>query len=532
MSVGCATATAGCRPGDRIDPAYIAQSGTPPRFTADGKDRPSRPYKTTENTVTAWWDASQIYGYDETSRRRVKRAPDDPAKLLLSPAGQRAGAGERQGYLPLLEASDPMNPQWAGQEAVGFPDNWTIGMSFYHTVFAREHNLFVDAFRAQAAATPDADSGLRNPARPDQVIRYRDVTADELFEAARLVVAAEIAKIHTTEWTPQLLYDEPLFLGMNANWSGLFRGKEIVQAALEKITVNSFGKSTDVKKATQWYSVFASGPGIFGLGNRVYADDAIFAAYDPSKTDLWSIKNPDDVNGGINHFGSPFNFPEEFVTVYRLHPLVPDLIDYRQWDAEPNRIQNKVAGGRDPARPRDPGDARAAAWRTGRSRWGGSGWALLTLANHPQFLQNLEIPRLGSPTRQDRRGRARPDPRPRARRAALQRVPPPVRAAPAHQLRRLRRHQAAQGLAGARRAGAADRRSARDLRAAPLRRLQDHHRGAGERRRHARSTTAWASPTAPWSTTWRTSTRWSAGWRSSPGRTASPSPRRSSRCSS
>ena len=397
MSVGCTTEVAGCRPGDRIDPAYIAQSGTPPRFTAGGKDRPSRPYKITENTVTAWWDASQIYGYDETSRRRVKRAAGDPAKLLLSPAGRRAGAGERQGYLPLLEASDPMNPQWAGQEAVGFPDNWTIGMSFYHTVFAREHNLFVDAFRAQAIATPDADSGLRNPARPDQVIRYRDVTGDELFEAARLVVAAEIAKIHTTEWTPQLLYDEPLFLGMNANWSGLFRGKEIVQAALEKITVNNFGKSTDVKKATQWYSVFASGPGIFGLGNRVYSDDAIFAAYDPSKTDLWSIKNPDDVNGGTNHFGSPFNFPEEFVTVYRLHTMVPDLIDYRQWDAEPNRIQNKVAvvetlRGRATQAMRERGLANWAI-SMGRQRLG-----LLTLANHPQFLQNLEIPRLGSPS--------------------------------------------------------------------------------------------------------------------------------------
>ena len=35
------------------------------------------------------------------------------------------------------------------------------------------------------------------------------------------------------------------------------------------------------------------------------------------------------VNGGTNHFGSPFNFPEEFVSVYRLHPLIPDLIDYR-----------------------------------------------------------------------------------------------------------------------------------------------------------------------------------------------------------
>jgi hypothetical protein len=78
-------------------------------------------------------------------------------------------------------------------------------MSFYHTVFAREHNLFVDAVRAQAATTPDADSGLRHPDRPTQVIRYRDVSADDLFEIARLVVSAEIAKIHTTEWTPQLL---------------------------------------------------------------------------------------------------------------------------------------------------------------------------------------------------------------------------------------------------------------------------------------------------------------------------------------
>ena len=53
--------------------------------------------------------------------------------------------------------------------------------------------------------------------------RYRQVSNDELFEIARLVVAAEIAKIHTIEWTTQLLYDEPLYAGMNANWSGLFK---------------------------------------------------------------------------------------------------------------------------------------------------------------------------------------------------------------------------------------------------------------------------------------------------------------------
>ena len=50
------------------------------------------------------------------------------------------------------------------------------------------------------------------------------------------------------------------------------------------------------------------------------------------------ITKPDDVNGGVNHFGSPFNFPEEFVTVYRLHALIPDLIEYPPIDKDPNQI--------------------------------------------------------------------------------------------------------------------------------------------------------------------------------------------------
>ena len=387
----------GCRPDDRMDRAYIAEESDPATFTFKGKEQLARAYKTTKNTVTAWWDASQLYGYDQTSRQRVKRDPGDPAKLLLEPVGQRAGAGEKLGYLPVLQPSDPMNPQWAGQEATAFPDNWSIGTSFYHNLFAREHNLFVDAFRRQAALTPDADSGLRNPLRPDAVIRYRDVTPDELFEVGRLVVSAEIAKIHTTEWTPQLLYDEPLYLGMNANWHGLFDGHELIQAALEKITVNNFGKSENAKKATQWYSVFASGPGIFGLGSHVYADDAVFALYDPKKTDIWSLKNPDHVNGGTNHFGSPFNFPEEFVTVYRLHALVPDLIEYREWDKDPNVIRNKI-----PVVETFRGKATQAMEERGLANWalsmGRQRLGLLTLQNSPQFLQNLSLPRLQSAT--------------------------------------------------------------------------------------------------------------------------------------
>jgi len=412
MTVGCATqrvgniekpvtpdeaAKLGCRPEDRIDKSYFAQEAGPPTFTANGKEHLTRSYKTTNNTVTAWWDASQLYGHDETSRRRVKRDPADPAKFLLVSADPRPGSGDRMGYLPVFEPSDPINPQWAGQEATAFPDNWTVGMSFFHNVFAREHNLFVEALRQRAAATPDADSGLRNPLRPDEAIRYRDVSDDELFEVARLVVSAEIAKVHTTEWTTQLLYDEPLYLGMNANWHGLFRGHDLVEAALEKITVNNFGKSTDAKKAAQWYSVFASGPGIFGLGNRVYADDAIFAKYDPKKTDVWSLKNPDHVNGGVNHFGSPFNFPEEFVTVYRLHTMLPDLLEYREWDKNPNVVRNKI-----PVVDTFRGKATQAIRERGLANWalsiGRQRLGLLTLQNHPAFLQNLTLPRLQSAT--------------------------------------------------------------------------------------------------------------------------------------
>ncbi len=411
MPVGCATRrdgstdtplsaqeveALGCRPDDRVDRAYVKQDDAPPQFTVDGHAQPGRAYKTHPNNVTGWWDASQIYGYDETSRRRVKRDPADPARLLLLP-GRHAGAGEAQGQLPHLAPGDPMNPQWAGQPAVADPDNFTIGIDFYHTIFAREHNAFVEAFRAQARATPDADSGLRNPARPEQAIRYRDVSADELFEIGRLVIAAEIAKIHTTEWTPQLLYDEPLYLGMNSNWSGLLGGNEIARAALEQIIVQNFGRSKDAKKATQWYSALASGPGIFGLGSHVYADDVVFAQFDPGKTDLWDLRNPDHVNGGVNHFGSPFNFPEEFVSVYRLHALVPDLIEFREWDRDPNVIRAKipvVETFRAQATPAME-DNGAANWALsmGRQRLG-----LLTLQNTPQFMQNLALPRLQSAT--------------------------------------------------------------------------------------------------------------------------------------
>lgn len=370
----------GCRPDDRIDKAYVAQDSPPGTFKQGGRTYLMRAPKTMVNTNTAWWDASQLYGFDERSRQRVKRDPNDRARLLLEPVEGHSGR-----YLPVFAATDPINPEWVGQEATGFPDNWTTGLSFLHNLFAREHNSFVAEFERVAAQAPGADCGLRDPANPKQIIRYKDVTPDVLFEVARLVVAAEIAKIHTTEWTPQLLYNEPLYKGMNANWNGLLgEGGGEVSKVLSDIVVNNFGKSKDPAKASQWYSVFASGPGIFGLGSKV-------PGYDMS--------DPRYTNGGVNHFGSPFNFPEEFVSVYRLHPLVPDLLEYRELDKDPNKIAKKV-----PVVETFQGKATPFMRSKGMANWaltlGRQRLGLLTLNNSPMFLQNLKIGRLDSPTQQ------------------------------------------------------------------------------------------------------------------------------------
>ena len=389
--VGCTDDEAqslGCRPGDRMEASLFAEQGDPGSFEHNGKAYLKRSYKTTQNTVTAWWDASQIYGYDEKSLQRVVRDPADAAKLL-----------QDDGYLPLFEPCNiqtnsdcAIQPQWLGQEATAFPDNWNIGMSFYHNLFVREHNSFVDYFRSLQTESPDMDSGLRDPDDPDREITLAEVSDEEIFQAARLVVSALIAKIHTIEWTTQLLYDEPLYKAMNSNWFGLFNLEEDdVSVILRKMVgqdKNIFSRiSSDIsrrlgmggetEKSHGVYSVLASGAGIFGL-NNTRREGLLWL-----KKDVWDISNPDDVNGGINHFGSPFNFPEEFTSVYRLHPLVPDLIEYREWQ-NPNQIQNKI-----PVVKTVRGEASEQIKSRGIENWavsmGRQGLGFLHLKNHPRF---------------------------------------------------------------------------------------------------------------------------------------------------
>lgn len=278
-------------------------------FPTKAGERLKRAPKTSRNLVTAWWDASQIYGWDHRSRARVLRDPEDPAKLLLDsgPDGRLQLPVFRNTCLPGSSQPDcvPMQPEWAGQESVAFPDNWSLGLSFFHNLFAREHNAIVDEFRRMARENGGSDSGLRHPDAPGKVITYGALSDQEIFEVARLVVAAEIAKIHTIEWTTQLLYNEPLYAGMNSNWSGLFQDFPLMSEVSERL-VKRLADSDDPQRSNQLYSAFAAGAGIIGRGS-----ERRFPPYLPDwlSVDRWRIDNPDHVNGGTNHFGAPFNFP-------------------------------------------------------------------------------------------------------------------------------------------------------------------------------------------------------------------------------
>jgi hypothetical protein len=101
---------------------------------------------------------------------------------------------------------------------------------------------------------------------------YPSLDDQRLFELGVLVVSALIAKIHTVEWTTCILRHPALQIGMNANWYG----------ALGETFKEKIGRVGDSEAIS----------GILG--------------------------SPAD------HHSAPFSLTEEFVTVYRLHPLIPD----------------------------------------------------------------------------------------------------------------------------------------------------------------------------------------------------------------
>ena len=78
------------------------------------------------------------------------------------------------------------------------PGFW-LGLGLMQTLFSMEHNAVAAML---AAAHPEFDD-------------------ETLFQRARLITCAVIAKIHTVEWTPAVAAHPTAVEGLYANWWGL-----------------------------------------------------------------------------------------------------------------------------------------------------------------------------------------------------------------------------------------------------------------------------------------------------------------------
>lgn len=169
-------------PHTKVDPTYNPGSGKPPAY---------------RNEVTHWWDLSQIYGVSAAENAALRTGVD--GKLKVQPDGK----------LPL----DPAT----GIDLTGFIDNWWIGLSMLHALFALEHNAICDLLKAKYPAWNDR----------------------QLFAKARLINAAISAKIHTVEWTPAILPARIVDLALTTNWSGpLGRISEVLQKVFTRLNDN------------------------------------------------------------------------------------------------------------------------------------------------------------------------------------------------------------------------------------------------------------------------------------------------------
>ena len=268
----------------------------PTRSSHDGHGPP-----TYTNTNSHWWDASGIYGSDAAMMRRLRSGRDGKLRVL-----------NRDG--------DRMLPVEAGSDEIitGFNDNWWLGLDLLHTVFTLEHNSICDRLRRQ----------------------HPHWTDDQLYDTARLINAALMAKIHTVEWTPAILAHPTLRIAMDSNWWGL------------------------------------AGETISRIAGRLSDSEAVSGI----------VGSPTD------HHGAPYQLTEEFVSVYRLHPLIPD--DVRLYSAATGKVIHEnlkfmeIAG----ANTRKIVDGPNVNMADALYSFGIAHPGAVTLHNFPDFLRDFETP--------------------------------------------------------------------------------------------------------------------------------------------
>lgn len=271
-----------------------------------GKTQPDLTYQTNDpfsltfiNEVTHWWDASQLYGSDELTQNKLRSFKDGKLKL------------NDQGLLPR---------DHQGIEITGYVRNWWVGLSLFHTLFCREHNAICDR--------------LRNT--------YPHWQDEQLFQTARLINAALLAKIHSLEWNSAINPNPVIQKGNRSNWYGLW-------------TVLR-------KNSKEWKTV---------------------EEINIRNTELGGV-----VGNPINKHDSPFGLTQEFVEVYRLHSMLPEELVLKTLEARHTKnIPFSLSRQKGSGICLDEFGLSNLFYSFGNQHPG-----QLVLNNYPRFMQELTIP--------------------------------------------------------------------------------------------------------------------------------------------
>ncbi|MDF1701302.1 MAG: peroxidase family protein [Planctomycetota bacterium] len=144
------------------------------------------------NEITSWIDASNVYGSDAV-RAAALRTNDGTGRMRL----------QENGLLPLNTAGLPNAPSGDIPSLFLAGDvraNEQLGLTAMHTLWVREHNRIADDLRG----------------------RNDHLTGEQLYQAARSRVSAEMQVITVREFLPLLLGDRPLgaYTGYDATVDG------------------------------------------------------------------------------------------------------------------------------------------------------------------------------------------------------------------------------------------------------------------------------------------------------------------------
>ncbi|XP_055806098.1 alpha-dioxygenase PIOX-like isoform X3 [Solanum dulcamara] len=120
------------------------------------------------NRRTSWWDGSAIYGNNGEDLKKVRTFIDGKLKLSENGLIQQDENGK-------IISGDVRNT---------------------YALFVQEHNAICDALKKE----------------------YSELKDEHLYRHARLVTSAVIAKIHTIDWSAELLKTDILLAGMSIPW--------------------------------------------------------------------------------------------------------------------------------------------------------------------------------------------------------------------------------------------------------------------------------------------------------------------------